>query len=72
MTLLRRCLLIAGLGLVVPITNCTLITDVDRGLIGADTDAAGGTGGTGPDAPTTNGENAQDLELDDADTDAND
>jgi hypothetical protein len=49
MTLLRRCLLIAGLGLLVPVTNCTLITDVDRSLIGADdTDAAsGGTGGTG-------------------------
>jgi hypothetical protein len=60
MSILRRCLLIASLGLIVPVTNCTLITDVDRGLIKDDTtDAASGgragSGGSGGTAGTGGG-----------------
>jgi hypothetical protein len=68
MTLLRRCLFIAALGLVIPVTNCTLITDVDRSLIDEGTGGANdGAGGTGADAPTSNGDVGTDAVLDDAD-----
>ena len=67
MTLLRRCLFIALLGLVIPVTNCTLITDVDRSLIDEGSGGTGdGAGGTGADAPTSNGDVGTDAVLDDA------
>jgi len=66
MTLLRRCLFIAALGLVIPVTNCTLITDVDRSLIDEGTGGTGDGAGGANDAPTSNGDVGTDVVLDDA------